>query len=56
MYPRRDRRCNVEAVAMLSYPATTTHGNFAPVWNAIMNWNDVGVGLEGNGEGESSAP
>ena len=22
-----------------------THGNFALVWNAIMNWNDLGVGI-----------
>ena len=29
-----------------------THGNFALVWNTIMNWNDLGVGL---GEEEPEA-
>ena len=27
-----------------------SHGNFALVWNAIMNWNDLGVGLAKEGE------
>jgi hypothetical protein len=22
-----------------------SHGNFALVWNALMNWNDLGVGI-----------
>ena len=28
-----------------------THGNFALVWNAVLNWNDLGVGLGEVAEG-----
>lgn len=26
-----------------------SHGNFAFVWNALMNWNDLGVGIPEEG-------
>ncbi|MGH7477264.1 MAG: M14 family zinc carboxypeptidase [Longimicrobiales bacterium] len=32
-----------------------SHGNFAFVWNALMNWNDLGIGLEAEERAERVA-